>query len=255
MASNNRRACVFCKATDRKIAKEHVWPKWLRKVIESGEGEPQEQSRIHTTRDGETLRHETWTDIPINRQVAAPCKGCNEGWMEGIESETRPILTPMIQHESVNLDPCDQEVLARWATLRVMMAQYMFPPEKHRPIRPERYHRFYEAKELPPKAQVWIARRNGEGPWPTHCVHKELFIATPKSSGPNAYITAFAVGHVAFVYWGHEVKDGATLRIGKGMKPFLLPIWPEIDPIRWPPVGLLGETDIDAVVENLVATS
>jgi hypothetical protein len=39
------------------------------------------------------------------------------------------------------------------------------------------------------------------------------------------------------------------------MKPFLLPIWPEIDAIRWPPVGLLGAAGIEVVVENLVATS
>lgn len=246
---------MFCKSTENKISKEHVWPKWLRKVIEGGEGEPQEHSRIHTTRDAKTLRHETWTDIPINRQVAAPCKECNEGWMEGIETETRPVLTPMIQHESVDLDPSDQEILARWATLRVMMIQCMFPPEKRCPIHPERYHRLYEVRELPPKAQIWIARRNGEGPWPTDCAHKELFIATPESAGPNAYITAFAVGHVAFVYWGHEVEDGATVNLGEGMRPYLLPIWPDIDAIRWPPVGLLGAAGIEVVVENLVATS
>ena len=27
-----RSACVFCGATDRKISKEHVFPKWLRKL-------------------------------------------------------------------------------------------------------------------------------------------------------------------------------------------------------------------------------
>jgi hypothetical protein len=98
-----RRACVFCKATDRKISKEHVWPKWLRKVIEGAEGPASEHGRIIKSRDGETLWHDTWKDIPINWQVAAPCKHCNEGWMEGIEVETRPILTPLIQHGDAEL--------------------------------------------------------------------------------------------------------------------------------------------------------
>lgn len=253
--SNRRQACIFCKATDRKISKEHVFPKWLRKVVEGGERGPIEHSRSHTKRDGEKVLHETWKDIPFNSQVKGPCEPCNNSWMEGIESETRPILTPLLENKSRTLDPCDQEVLARWATIRVLMAQLGHPPGKPLAILPERYQRFYEVHELPPKAQIWIAQRNGEGSWPVTCLTKELFIATPESAGPNAYITAFAVGHVAFVYWGHEVEDGATAHLGVGMKPYLSPIWPDINPVRWPPDGLLGATGLDAVVKNLVATS
>jgi hypothetical protein len=120
--------------------------------------------------------------------------------MEQIETEARPVLIPLIQHEDAELGPLEKETLARWATLRVMMAQFLDPPGRPKAIRAERYHRFYEARELPPRSQVWIARRNGEGPWP-----------------------------------------GAIVRLGEGMKPFLIPTWPEIDPSSWPPVGLLGE--------------
>jgi len=251
-----RRACVFCKASDRKISKEHVWPKWLRKVIEGAdEGTRSEQGRIIRTRDGETLWHDTWEDIAINWQVAAPCRPCNEGWMEGIEDETRPILTPLIQHEDAELGPLEKETLARWATLRVMMAQYIDPAERPKAITKERYHRFYEVRELPPNAQIWMARRNGEGSWPLDAGRRELFIGEERPPKPNAYISAFAVGHVAFVFWGHEVENGATVRIGDGMKPYLLPIWPEIDPVSWPPPGLLGPRGLHTVVDNLIRMS
>jgi hypothetical protein len=252
---NRRRACVFCKATDRKISKEHVWPKWLRKVIEGAEGPPSEHGRLIQARDGKTLWHETWKDIPINYQVAAPCKECNEGWMEAIEDETRPILTPLIQHQEADLGPLEKETLARWATLRVMMAQYLDPAERPKVIPPERYHRFYEVRELPPKAHIWMARRNGEGTWPIDGARRELFIGERRPPYPNAYISAFAVGHVAFVYWGHEVEEGATVGLGEGMKPYLLPIWPEIAPSRWPPWGLLGAEGLTVVANNLVPMS
>jgi hypothetical protein len=253
-ASNQRSACVFCKATDRKISKEHVWPKWLRKIVEGGHGGPIEHSRIHETRDRKTVLNESWPDIPFNWQVKGPCEPCNTSWMEGIESETRPVLTPLLEHENRTLDPSDQEILARWATIRVM-AQLGHPAERRRAIREGRYHRFCEAKELPPRSQIWLAQRNGEGPWPANYAHKELFIATPESAGPNAYVSAFSVGHVAFVYWGHEVEDGATVHLGEGMKRFLIPIWPANTAINWPPLGLLGATGLETVVENLVATA
>jgi hypothetical protein len=252
---NPRRACVFCKATDRKISKEHVFPKWLRTVIEGGTGEPIERARIVKSRDGTILRHDPWKDIPLNWQVAAPCTTCNEGWMEDIEDETRPILTPLIQHEDAELQPLDKETLARWATLRVLMGQYGDAADRPKVIPPERYHRFYEARELPAKAQIWMARRNGEGSWPTDFQRKELFIGLEKPPTPNAYITAFAVGHVAFVFWGHEVQEGATVHLGEGMRPFLLPIWPDIGLGSWPPPGLLGPRGLTTVVNNLVSTS
>ena len=231
-----------------------MFPKWLRKVIEGGEGGLTTHGRVIKTRDGETLWHDSWEDIPINYQVAVPCKICNEGWMEDIEDETRPILTPL-QHENAELGPLKKETLARWATLRVMMAQYLDPAERPKAIRPERYHRFYEARELPPKAQIWMARRNGEGAWPIDGSRKELFIGETRPPYPNAYISAFAVGHVAFVYWGHEVEDGAIVNLGEGMKPYLLPIWPDINLASWPPPGLLGRRGLDTVVNNLIRMS
>lgn len=252
---NRRRACVFCKATDRKISKEHIYPKWLRKVIEGGEGDRTGHSRTVTNRDGETVWQDAWEDIPLNWQVSAPCRPCNEGWMEGIEDETRSILTPLIQHHDAELGPLEKETLARWATLRVLMLQHLDPPGRPKAILDERYHRFYEVREIPAKSQIWMARRNGEGPWPIDASRRELFIGKESPPAPNAYVSAFAIGHVAFVFWGHEVEDGATVRIGDGMKPHLLPIWPDITPSSWPPPGLLGERGLSTVVNNLVAMS
>lgn len=249
----SHRACVFCESTENKISKEDVWPRWLRKVVEGGEGEIFERSRIHETPDGDTVSHLEWPEAPIDWQVSGPCEPCNNRWMSQVESETKPILAPMIRHEELSLGPVEQETLARWATLRVLMGQHGHPRERRRAIPEESYHRFYRAGELP-TCQIWIARRNGEGSWPTDYHHRELFIelvGAPQPTAPNAYITAFAVGHVAFVYWGSQFKQGPTIDVGEDMSPFLLPIWPDISSVQWPPRGLLGETGLEAVVKNL----
>jgi hypothetical protein len=113
---------VFCGATGRKITKEHIWPRWLRKFIELGEGPPIRHSRSRITPEGETVHHDEWSAIPIDWQVKGPCKPCNEGWMEELETVARPILVPMLEDKTVVLDALDQQTLARWATLRVLMA-------------------------------------------------------------------------------------------------------------------------------------
>lgn len=205
------------------------------------------------TQDGETVSHKTWPEAPLDWEVSGPCDPCNCGWMEDIETETQTILTPMLRHEDAELGPVEQETLARWATLRVMMGQHGHPRDRRRAIPEESYHRFHEARELP-NCQVWVARRSGEGPWPTDYHHRELFIqlvGTPEPTAPNAYVTAFAVGHVAFVYWGSQFKQGPTVDVGADMRSFLLPIWPDIAPVRWPPRGVLGGTGLEAVVRNL----
>ncbi|HWI96187.1 MAG TPA: hypothetical protein VNS60_09000 [Solirubrobacterales bacterium] len=248
-----RRACVFCGSKENKISKEDVWPLWLRKVVEGGEGEMFERARIHTTAQGETVSHLRWPEAPIDWQVSGPCESCNNGWMSQIENEAKPILAPMVQHQEQTLGPIEQETLARWATLRVLMGQHGHPKEKRNAIPEERYHRFFEAREMP-NCQIWIARRNGEGAWPTDYHHRELFIelvGAPEPTAPNAYVTAFAVGHVAFICWGSQFKKGPTVDVGDNMRPFLLPIWPDILPVRWPPDGVLGPNGLEAVARNL----
>jgi hypothetical protein len=249
-----RRQCIFCESADNKISKEHVWPKWLRSVVEGGEGEMHERSRIHTTADGETVSHLTWNEAPIDWEVSGPCEPCNRGWMEEIEKEAAPILTPLIQHqEGIDLGPVEKETLARWATLRVLVGQHGHPRDRRRAIPPDRYHRFYESREMP-NCQAWMARRNGEGPWPTDYHHRELFIhlvGRPDPTTPNAYLTSFAVGHVAFVFWGSSFKQGPTVDVGENLRTYLLPLWPDIDPILWPPAGLLGPTGLNAVMQGL----
>jgi hypothetical protein len=251
-ADTNRRACAFCRATDRKISKEHVWPKWLRRVIELGEGPPVGRSRTHRTSEGGIVSHKEWRETPIDWQVAAVCKPCNEGWMERIESETRPILTPLLGDEAVLLPAAAQAILARWITLRVMVAQYGHPAGKQ-VIPAGAYDRFYRSRELPGGAQIWIGRYGGAGAWPTQYHHVELYASGsmwPEPARPNLYLVACSIGYVAFIYWGHEIADMPAVD-AQGLADYLLPIWPasEFD-VAWPPPGVLGENGVEAALRR-----
>ncbi len=196
----------------------------------------------------------SWSAIPLDWQVKGPCKACNEGWMEDLEAYVQPALVPMLQDQRVALGVKAQWGLSMWATLRVLVAQHGHEADA-RSIPERAYHRFYETRALPVGAQVWLGRYSGGGAWPTDYQHVELFASgpsRPEPPGPNAYVVAFSVGYVAFLYWGHDIEDGPVLDIGSDLGRFFVPIWPIArDGVEWPPPGLLGADGLEAAIRGL----
>lgn len=247
-----RSACVFCGATNRKLSKEHVWPKWLRKLIELGEGPRIQHSRIRSQR-GQVVERTDWPAIPIDWQVKAPCKPCNETWMDRLERECRPRLIPMLRNEMVTLDADDQRALAKWVTLKALMAQYGHPPGMQ-VIPPQSYHRFYRSQALPPGAQIWTGRYDGAGAWPCDYQHLPLYMtpgAGPEPASPNANFAAFTIGYVAFLYFGHELESGPVFTPRSSVSRYWQPIWPTSPMVVWPPAGLIGADGLERLMRSL----
>jgi hypothetical protein len=144
--------------------------------VELGEGPPVGRSRTHA-RGEQMLSHVEWREAPFDWQVKAPCKPCNEGWMEALEGQAREVLPPMLDDTRVVLDAVQQHTLAKWATLRVLMGQHGHPPGMRA-----------------------IPETNS----PDH----------GEPDRPNAYVVGFTVGYVAFLYWGHEIEDGLQIDLG-----------------------------------------
>jgi hypothetical protein len=234
-----RRACIFCGAEDRKISKEHLWSKWMRAHVE-GSGGSGTSGRLIASETGIVKSHERWPGNGFDRQVSGPCKQCNEGWMGDLEREVAPLLIPMLRNEVTQFRPEAQQTIARWATLKVLVAQQSHPSGKQT-VPAARYRRFFVDRQLPSGAQIWIGRRNGEGSWPTDYQYHELFM-TPggedEPTNPNAYLVAFSIGYLAFFYWGHELQHGPVANLGE-VASFVSQVWPATGVSSWPPQGLL----------------
>jgi hypothetical protein len=227
----------------------------MRKIIEHGEGQSIGHARIRgpSTEDTVTSRKD-WPAIPLDWEVKAPCQQCNWGWMNDLEKEVRPTLIPMLENKAGALTTTQQESLAKWATLKVLMGQHGHPKDLHT-IPTEAYHRFYRTRALPVGAQIWTGRYDGSGSWPTHYRHVEMFFSAtgrPEPARANGYVVAFAVGYVAFLYFGHEIEDGPILDIGRDLGRYFVPVWPTtpVD-LLWPPHGLLGSDGLDATLRGL----
>lgn len=49
---------------------------------------------------------------------------CNNGWMRSIENMAKPIMTDLILGRETRLFPKDHEIVATWAILKVMVAEF-----------------------------------------------------------------------------------------------------------------------------------
>ena len=173
--------------------------------------------------------------------------------MERLESETSPVLTPMLNDEVVSLSASAQATLARWIMLRVLAAQFAHPADK-RSIASETYHRFFRSRELPRGAQIWIGRYNGAGPWPTQYHHVELYASAegiPEPSEPDISMVTFPVGYVAFAYWGHEIYPHGPAVDATALGDYLTPIWPVTEAsVAWPPRSLIGQHGVADILRR-----
>lgn len=99
--SNSSRRCLFC--NEDANSKEHVWPQWILKLLPARR--PVRQ-RLGT---GKEVKYSG------NFKPKGVCSTCNYGWMSELETEAKPILGPIVQDLSIQLDLEDQTKIARWA--------------------------------------------------------------------------------------------------------------------------------------------
>jgi hypothetical protein len=109
------RRCLFCE-TDGALTREHVWPRWMAAVLPHGNrfstrGKVGLRGSQPASQFGEVFESAdscSWT-------AKAVCSSCNSGWMSALESETRPIVAPLLVGEAAIIRAADEPVLFRWA--------------------------------------------------------------------------------------------------------------------------------------------
>jgi hypothetical protein len=199
---SERRACLFCGAEDQKISKEHLWSKWIRDHVEASSSTTSNRTHVK-----DRIKIESNDEIPVggfDREVSGPCKRCNETWMNELEGEAAPLLIPMLHNEEIVLRPEEQRTLARWTTLKLLVAQELHP-SLQRIVDSSRYRQFYVDRSLPSGAQVWLGRYSGAGPWPTNYRFQVLFMTMHGQDEPplpNAYLAGFTIRLPGFCLLG-----------------------------------------------------
>ncbi len=117
--------CIFCRmpfGPDRPRSEEHIWPRWMHSLL------PEKQGAQRLFDATELLENRPFGRVLHKHfKPRVVCRPCNNEWMSGLETATKPILRPLMLGEPQHLDRRSQTILATWASLKNMVAEFSSP--------------------------------------------------------------------------------------------------------------------------------
>jgi hypothetical protein len=161
--------CIFCGGS--KMTKEHIWPRWLHKVLVTDEVVDVAvvtRPRTVAGRDFTEIRHLKRKGSRLTRQMRRVCRSCNGGWMSRLQMAAQPVVESLVRGQGITLLPEGQATLAAWIAMTAMVGEYT-DPESVGATETER-HGLMTTGRPPASWRIWIARYDGalEAPLYSH---------------------------------------------------------------------------------------
>ena len=123
-------SCYFCSSTTSVITEEHVWPKWVSRLL-FGQYNSDHFMHVRSTGDSTTG---LWKSRYLDVTTTTVCAACNNEWLSVFEDkQIKPLATPLIvSSDPTQLTPAAQSLLAAWAykmALLIEITNLDKPPE------------------------------------------------------------------------------------------------------------------------------
>jgi len=248
--------CVFCQR-ERRFTTEHVIPRWVRKVVNTGPVE------ITDRQTGDRFRYDQTLTLVVNDAV---CVECNGGWLRLLGERVKPDVSSAILGGPVAMTSIGARALATWAAERALLFELALRDAGIAKYAPESclrwIHTHRDDPTPPPGTQIWMAYLDATTALPAWSITGSW----PEGlEQPEGYISTFSLGCVVFLAFGqdfresdHHAPDGRAL--GRLELPgrfggYVVPIWPDPEElIVWPPAFGLSMDDLTEVA-NLLSTA
>ncbi len=225
-----KRKCLFC--NEDANSKEHVWPQWI--------------LRLPPARRPVRQRLGTGKEVTYSGdfKLKGVCSTCNNGWMSELETEAKPILGPIVQDLSIQLDLEDQTKIARWAFKTAIVLE----GTKERSMK-----RYFESGLGPGlrtsghilgRTMIWIGRSSESGLYAR--ASDIQYNLDGQNLSAEATVTTMVVGHVVFQVVSAVFpaeKDAEAVGIPLHIDDWgrvLATIWPASRVFTWPPAESIG---------------
>jgi hypothetical protein len=151
----------------------------------------------------------------------------------------------LIQGQRLLLDESAKVTLTSWAAKVQLLFQYMCTPP--RPVSQQRRDAMYESHKPYKNSYVWLAAYGGGRPIFTRA-HEFQIVRPSKPSEPlGGERFTMTIGKVALqVFIGPEHPTHAVaLTLVDAARPLLLPLWPDVSKITWPPPQEMSDADVE----------
>jgi hypothetical protein len=235
------RRCIFCQVG--RVTGEHLWPRWMHRYLPKLQDARKEEAytTVQPARAIVKKRTKDQQGHVYTKQFYVVCKACNEGWMSRIEEAAKPILIPLLRGQPVTLTQDDQIKLARWISLKVVIAEQENPSDAV--VRQPARTLFMEIGKIPAKMKIYVANHDNFH-WYTVFMHQSGIGSRPGTQpifrqGKNLQTSTFTVGHL-FTYTVISTIPGFSLGIDLEAVDALRQLWPRPPRSRlsWPPPKL-----------------
>jgi hypothetical protein len=249
---NPQRLCVFCGGTP--VTKEDVWPIWSRRYLPSTQPD---YSIMRSILERDRRLHGSVRKLsgdPKSRRVKIVCATCNNGWMSVLQNEAKPLVLPLMNGERTTLNESKQKLIAAWAAMTVICAEY-FTAGNATSLVVDRRHLFLR-KEAPKRLRIWIGNFRRRK-WPAYWVHNSLLISEhetpyPWTIGPgglprpNTQITTLTFGNLYLHTFSCPFPEILGSFEPRGTH--VVQIWPIREKfIVWPPRATIDDRAADGI--------
>ena len=240
-------ACILC-GNGGPLGPEHIWPTWysnMRRGLKFGfdgtiAGKP------HTTRR-------------VQKFDLAPevlCYPCNNEWGSRLEVAASRLLKPMIDGKVQTLSGPSLATLARWATLKFMVSEYL--SEDRSTFHSTEDRSYLRRRNRPPAGTtLWIGRYVGD----FHLAGRyddrrtELSLSTDDSELVMAWAAQLTIGQVViqlFALGDHDrISQLPGLQVQQSRADWgasMYQLWPVPErPYNWPPPRALDDAGFKAL--------
>ncbi|HEY6256051.1 MAG TPA: hypothetical protein VIY51_09695 [Xanthobacteraceae bacterium] len=236
------------------MSKEDLWPVWTRAYL------PVTQPNYSFARsvlEKDRRLHGTVQKIsgdPKSRRVKVVCRRCNNNWMSILQNRAKPMLLPLMHGEKSTLNERKQSIIAAWAAMVVICAEYIAPGRAAMSVVDRRH--LYLHKQAPPRIRIWIGNFRRKN-WPAYWCHNSLLIGPDKAPypwqigpgglpWPNTQMTTLTFGSLylhAFSCPFPEILGGFEPR-----RSHVVQIWPIREKfIVWPPTATIDDRAADGI--------
>jgi hypothetical protein len=240
-----------------------MWADWLRDYIPREMMAHQTSSTtFYPSKKHEAIKRRTGD--PHSVRIKCVCRQCNNIWMSRLQEEAKPYLVPMLIGEDIRLLKKGQVVVAAWATMMVMVSEYLTDDMVAIPAADRR--RLHIHRLPPSRWRIWIGQHRREAhPLFAHNVvplgtEKEFEALTDETSvTPNTQTSTICLGDNLVIH-----VMGAS-RVWRMIRRWQLPrelggtmaqIWPVQTPmVLWPTSPMaLNDAGLDLLSQHFFDT-
>ena len=151
--------CFFCGPTDSPLTKEHVWPRWVSRLLR-GRYNSDHFRQLRAVGDNTTANRSSPQDLNVTTETV--CSGCNNEWLSIFENDQiKPLASPLIiGRDAAALTPESQSLLAAWAYKMAMLMDIAHPDKTGEFFTPAERLLFRQTTSAHPLLRVFLGRYN-----------------------------------------------------------------------------------------------